>query len=957
MGIAVLGPVRLVDGDRTAPIRSSLRRTLLARLLVSSNRSVPAGELVEAMWGVDGWDRGHQRLWFHVSKLRTLLDGLAVVERSPSGYALRIDTRQVDAVRFQTLIEGARDLSESDHDRATALVEEAGRLWEGTPYEDVIECPAVEVERRRLILLHLDAVELGFDLALRSGRGAAVVADIEATILAHPFHDRYRSQLMHALWQAGRTSEARLVYEAACRFSDEEFGGVVAAHLDEAMTAIDGGEEPRPASSTRSSEPPVARSWRQRRTGAEPPAFRTSFIGRDRLVEQVVTSVQHGGVVSLVGPAGVGKTRLAVEAAGSTAVRTAVERCYFVDLAELDMGSHVTHAVAQAVHPDASSLSSPVDTIAAALGRGDALVILDNCEHVITAVADLVDVLSHACPTVRWLTTGRERLRLSGETVVEVAPLDEWTAVRLLRQRAGIADGVSSPEATDVHRQICRRLDHLPLAIELAAERLSSLPAEELLIGLDDRFGLLTAGDRGGPARQQTLRAALEWSVERLDADDRTVFQRIGVFSGPFSVADAAAVCRDTVNTARTRTGLANLVERNLIQRRGPNPPFRLLETMRHYGLEELDRSGRREELLQRHAEHFAAKAVEHRVDAFGPRENEVVDAVVAQSGNHLQALTTLIEGRRWGPLAEYAEALADTVFWLRGVWIEPFRRLAELAENVPDPAPKKWSSILAIASNVAWARGHVDQGERLHRLGVDVNPDDPHVWIQGSYVAGRLGDGRLAAERAHRAVAVAAADHPWQRLPALNALSAGLARTPRQDVPDIDVGKLLLDEAARLQSTTARCYGEAAVAARVAPGTPTAALHCRRAAVLADRGRSPMMRIFARRLQIAHLSCADLDQARVVLISMLRDPQWNGEVFLPTIALHAAAGFFAEAGRMSLAVELASGLPNRMSNPARSTAVAKLTAMAEPNVGDEPSFEEMKKRLDRVLIEAEAGV
>ena len=952
MGFAVLGPVRLVDGDRTAPIRSSLRRTLLARLLVSPNRPVPVDELVDAMWGVDSWEEGNRRLWFHVSKLRSLLDGVATIERSPAGYALRVDAELVDAAVFETLAEQARQLAARDPLQTAALVDDAYKLWSGTPYEDVIECRAVEAERRRLVKLHLDITELRFDLALAAGQGAAVVADLEAMVAAHQFRDRYRSQLMHALWQAGRVSEARLVYEAACRFGDEEFGGVVADHLHETMEAIDRGEEPRPTPSSAGPEPIVASSRREQQTGTALPVFRTSFIGRERLVERVVATVCSGGIVSLVGPAGVGKTRLAVEVAGAQSIHDAVGDVYFVDLAAVAAGSHVAQFVAQSIQPGAGASSSPTDTIRALLSHGRPLVLLDNCEHVIVSVAELVDELNDACPAVRWLATSRERLRLSGEIVIAVEPLSEQTATELLRQRAGLSDPDPIGEIADVHRRICRRLDCLPLAIELAAERLASLPAEELLIGLDDRFGLLTGGDRRGPARQQTLRAALDWSVEQLPADDKTVFHRSGILSGPFSVADVASLCDGTVSVDRTRSAVANLVDRNLIQHQDAKPPFRLLETMRHYGLAELGRSGERDELRLRHADHFVAKTTERRADAFGPRENEAVDSIIAQSGNHLQALTTLIEHGRWNRLADYAEALAGTVFWLRGAWIEPFRRLAQIAADIPDRPPSGWSTILALACNFRWTHGRLEDAERMHVLGVERNPDDPHVWIQGSYVARNRGDRRLAVERAHRAVAVADDDQPWQHLPALCAAAMAPADDRSDTLARTEIAELFMHAASRWNSATGRSYAEVAMANNAAPGGRKAAHHCLRAAVLAEQTRSPAIRVLGQRLQVAHLTGHDLDHARVVLLAMLRQPRWNDEVYLPTLMLQGAAGYFAEAGRMSLAVELAGGLPARMRNPARSAPVRTLAAAVDATISDKPSIDALQERLDRALVE-----
>jgi len=327
----------------------------------------------------------------------------------------------------------------------------------------------------------------------------------------------------------------------------------------------------------------------------------TTFVGRDQELAQIAQLLDEARLLTLTGAGGCGKTRLALEAA-SLRSQARPSHAHFVDLAPVAHGWLVPHALAAALGVSEKPQAQLLETVCAALQSEPALIVIDNCEHLIQAAAEAADALLRGCPQVRIIATSREALNIAGETCFQVAPLEIRDAVRLFLQRARLSRPGLHAEFEDVAviQELCERLDRLPLAIELAAGRLRALPLGAVG-GADNRFELLRSGPRTAPARQQSLRASLDWSYDLLDEDERNCFHRLAVFAGGCDGRAATIVCESDLDT------LARLAEKSMVmvvESTGP-ARYRLLETVREYAAERLALADELEATRRRHLNFF----------------------------------------------------------------------------------------------------------------------------------------------------------------------------------------------------------------------------------------------------------------------------------------------------------------------------------------------------------------
>ncbi|WP_380170019.1 BTAD domain-containing putative transcriptional regulator [Kineococcus sp. DHX-1] len=601
--IELLGPLRVEAADGTEVTVAGARlRLLLAELALRAGRPVPTGVLEDLLWS-GGGPTGPGALQSLVSRLRRTLGAAATVEAGPAGYALHgvtVDVPEVEAAFAQ----GHAELRAGRPDRAAAVLDAALVRWRG-PLTEIAAAPdAVRLEESRL-----EAVADRAAARLALGRTDGLAAELEQLLRAHPVRERFAELLVRVLAAEGRPAEALAAYEGTRRLLAEEFGTDPSAGLRDAhrvaLAAGDTGPGP--------DRDPVA--------GPQPARPLTSFVGRQDDVARVRRLLGEVRCVTVVGPGGAGKTRLSTEVgAALTAAGTAVVAVALAPVAE---GIDVLGAVAAAVGArDTGRDRRPVadvdqrSRVVAALGPARTVLVLDNCEHVLDDVAHLVEDLLHACPGLVVLTTSREALVVEGEVLHPLGPLPGPAALQLFTDRAAaVAPGFSAvdPAVRAVVEQVVGRLDGLPLALELAAARLRTMTPADLLARLSDRFRLLTGGRRTAVARHRTLRAVVDWSWDLLEADEKTLLQRLSVFHAPVSVQAAAAVAADLGDELTVADLLGSLVEKSLLQLRpGPVARYALLETIREYGAERLAASGQVEAVLEartRWAEGAAAGA------------------------------------------------------------------------------------------------------------------------------------------------------------------------------------------------------------------------------------------------------------------------------------------------------------------------------------------------------------
>ncbi|PZG09548.1 AfsR family transcriptional regulator, partial [Nonomuraea aridisoli] len=606
MRFGVLGPlqVRTEDG-RPVEVAEPKVRALLADLLVHGGGPVPADRLVEDLWEDRAGRNPVGTLQARVSQLRRALGDRAAVLHGPGGY--RLAGCDCDAARFRALV-GRR--SRDPRVRAEELGQ-ALALWRGPAYAEFADAEFARAEAAGLEEARLAALEEQAEILLDLGEPV----DLGSLVARHPLRERLVAAHLRALYRGGRQGEALTAYAELRGRLAEELGVDPSPELTALHQAI------------LRQDPALHRPAAARGGPTNLPAPLTELIGRDAEVASVRGLLGAARLVTLTGPGGVGKTSLALEAARGV---TAPDGVWLVELAGAIDPSEAVAAVLGVRDDGALPLTS---RLAAALAGKDVLLVLDNCEHLLdppdrSTVPGLVAELLRAVPGLRVLATSREPLGVTGERVRVVPPLPEPEAVRLFTARAGV-------EPDETVATVCRRLDGLPLALELAATRVRALGVQELADRLDDRFRLLSAGTRDAPARQRTLRAVIDWSWELLGEAERVVLRRLAVHADGCTLEAAEEVCAEPgVDVLDT---LARLVDRSLVVR-VPGPRFRLLESVAAYCVERLCEAGELDLIRDRHARYYTALA--GRADLRGPGQREWLARLDAETANLRLALS-----------------------------------------------------------------------------------------------------------------------------------------------------------------------------------------------------------------------------------------------------------------------------------------------------------------------------
>jgi predicted ATPase/DNA-binding SARP family transcriptional activator len=726
--IGLLGPLQVRDGSgHTIHVGGRQLRVLLILLALEAGRVVPSGSLADQIWPEEPPGNPGNALQTLVSRLRAELRRAAldhVIESHPAGYRLAVAPDAVDALAFETLaIRGRRALAAGDPRQAAALLRSALASWRGQPLADAAGYDFADASAAKLTELRSSVLADRIEADLALGEGASLVGELRALLSADPLAERPRALLMRALYAAGRQAEALEVYHQARELLAGRLGVDPSAQLEQVYLRILRGEEGADTvgtSAVRSSE----NSLDTERAvvpapgpSAHPvaPSTLTSFVGRDTEVAQVLKSLDSARLVTLTGPGGVGKTRLAAEVSGRLAAGA-----WFVELAPVTDPADVAYAVLgtlgireRVIAPRPGDPGTgPLDRLAEALAGREDVLILDNCEHVIEAAAALAGRVLAGCPRVRIVATSRQPLRIDGETLCPVPPLpvppsrsyteesyQSYASVRLLRDRAVAVRPDFELDAANAAAVawICRALDGMPLAIELAAVWLRTLTPGQLAERLDDRFALLTGGSRTALPRHRTLRAVVDWSWDLLEPAERVLARRLAVFPAGATLAMAEQVCADPLLlAAQVLPALSGLVDKSIIAAgQGPDaaspPRYRMLETVRAYGLERLAEAGEHDRIRDALAAHYLDLAETTDPRLRGPEQGRWLRELAAEQDNLYAAL-------RWAIIRRDAEVALRFVRALGWYWVlrgQPGEPEA-LARDVLGLEPRERSPIIA---------------------------------------------------------------------------------------------------------------------------------------------------------------------------------------------------------------------------------------------------------------------
>ncbi len=641
MEVGILGPLEVRGDDgRRIDIAGARLRALLIRLALEPGRPVGGSALVEAVWGEGPPVEAAGALQTLVSRLRRALGDVTRVAHSLDGYCLAVRPDEVDAHRFERLAAtGAAAVRAGHLPEAAGQLAAALALWRGPALGAADAGPAAAAHATRLEDARFTAILDRARADLGLGRPARAVAELDALVGGHPLDERLVGALMRALAASGRSADALHRYgQLRARLADE-LGVDPSAELQAVHLAVLRGRPaapaapPVPATPLPDGVPPAGAAAAAGPAGPVPRSnlrvHLTSFVGRDDEVARIARSLRDGRLVTLVGPGGAGKTRLAGEAVARI-VDEVPDGVWFVelasvtdpaDLAQTVLGSLGLRETSLLERPTQRTASDAVSRLLEGLADQQAVIVLDNCEHLIEAAADLTDRLLSRCRGLRILTTSREPLNILGEALLVVPPLAQpepdatpavavrSPSVRLFADRAVAVSPDFVVDATTVAPviEIVRRLDGLPLAIELAAARLRTLPLAEIAERLSDRFRLLTGGSRTALPRHRTLRAVVEWSWDLLEEPERLLVERLAVFPSGTTTRSATAVCSgDGVPADEVADLLASLLDRSLLQPAAGGTRQRMLETIREYGLERLAGRGELADWRARHAAFFA---------------------------------------------------------------------------------------------------------------------------------------------------------------------------------------------------------------------------------------------------------------------------------------------------------------------------------------------------------------
>ena len=720
----LLGDVEVwLDGQRL-DIGHARQRCVLVAFLLDVNHAVTADQLIDRVWANTPPYKSRNALAAYVSRLRQSLAGAeeVAIERSPGGYALRADPLAVDLHRFRRMAEAARALA--DPTESAAAFDASLKLWRGEPFT-ALDTPWINDVRDALLLERFSVTLDRNDAALRAGRHSELLGGLTAAVQSYPLDERLTGQLMLAQYRSGRQAEALETYRKTRDRLVDELGVDPSPLLQNVHQQIlDGEAAPRVEVAG-----PAVRVATRPLAGL--PRRATSFVGREPDLGDIGAALAHGPLVTLTGVGGVGKTRLALEVAEREQSRFA-DGVAICELAPIEDGSAVSHAVAAVLRLQQQQGLGIEDTVIEYLRTREMLLVIDNCEHVLNDAALLLDRIAGHCPGVTILATSREALGIAGERIVPVEPLsvDDATVLFADRAKATRSDFDLEREPVGAVAEICRRLDGLPLAIELAAARMRAMSSLDVARRLD-RQRLLTGGARGAHPRQQSLSATIDWSYHLLSEPEQALFVRLSVFAGGFDIDGAHGVCGDEdTEEDDTLELLTGLIDKSMVTARGGTQTsrFNILETLRAYGRDRL-----RENMLDdvhavRHAAYFTALAERAAAGMHGADERVWVLQMLPDYDNLRAAFEHAMTEEDIDLAMRLVTSLPEFVHLRIGYessgWAE------RLLEQAPPEHPL-FAATVGFAARGAWNRGDFARARAIAVLAEDRVP--------------RRGNGRVA--------------------------------------------------------------------------------------------------------------------------------------------------------------------------------------------------------------------
>lgn len=739
MDVRVLGPLEMTSsGGAALRVRGARRRLLAATLVLHRNALCATEHLVDVLFGEDPPVRAAGTAQSYVSRLRDDLgDDAWRLRTRPGGYTLAVDDDEIDSARFNRRVSDAARTLPNDPAATAEQLAEGLKWWSADrAFTEFTADPALQAESTRLDELRRHAVEVLIDAHLALGDHAAAIDQLETCIGDWPLHERFRAQQMLALHRSGRHPDALRAFRRYRTSLGEELGLEPSTSLTE-LEALILRQDPSldRLGAIRRPRSPTSRPDAEEPALGNLPLRMNALLGRDSEITRLEELLGTVRLLTLVGAGGVGKTRLALRLA-ERAADAFPDGVWVCDLAAIREDALVTEAITTTLDVQRRGDSSTLDGLIEVLQSKTLLVIFDNCEHLLDPVTEITETIGRTCPEVCIVATSREPLGVDGEKVWPVGPLAlpepgeadpimamESAAVRLFVARATAADpGFRLTETTsEAVSEICHRLDGLPLALELAAARSRAMAPGDLAARLDERFTILHASSRSDP-RHRTLHATVAWSYDLLGLAEQTLFDRLSAFAGRFTAADVERVCADgAVAVPSIGNVLATLVDKSMVLADTVRSPtrYRLLETLREFGREGLDRTGDTAHLRGRHAS-WAVEHAEHAQMGLDEADEAAWSARLNDSFDDLRM------AHRWALAHDDTDAALRIVagtreFAFRNMRYELFD-WAESTLSMPDAqAHRLCPVVVATVAYGRFVRGDLDGALRVAERSVDL--------------------------------------------------------------------------------------------------------------------------------------------------------------------------------------------------------------------------------------------